>query len=66
MIHTERSAAKKVGTAIVIIAIILLIGILLITYSYYQNNNLVLYLGLIITLGGVISGIYRIVILGKI
>jgi uncharacterized membrane protein HdeD (DUF308 family) len=57
--------ATTVSTTMVIIATVLLIGILLIFYSHNQNSHLTFYLGLIVTLAGVISGIFRIVIQGK-
>jgi len=46
----------------IFLALILLVGILVIAYGYYQESKLVLYLGLTITLIGVISGVFRIVI----
>ncbi len=55
----------SVSTTMVIIAIVLLLGILSIVYSQLQHNSHVLYLGLIITLAGVMCGIFRIAIQGK-
>jgi hypothetical protein len=49
----------------IFIALVLLIGILLIAYGYSQESKLVLYLGLTITLTGVIGGMLRIVIYPK-
>jgi membrane protein YdbS with pleckstrin-like domain len=46
----------------IFLALILLVGILMIAYGYYQESKLVLYLGLTITLIGVINGVFRIVI----
>lgn len=46
----------------IFLALILLVGILMIAYGYYHESKLVLYLGLTITLIGVISGAFRIVI----
>jgi len=57
--------SATVSTTMLIIAIVLLIGILSIVYSQLQHNNHVLYLGLIITLAGVMCGIFRMVIQGK-
>ena len=49
----------------IFLALILLVGILVIAYGYYQESKLVLYLGLAITLTGVIGGMLRIVIYPK-
>jgi len=49
----------------IFLALILLVGILMIAYGYYQESKLVLYLGLTITLIGVISGVFRIVLQQK-
>ena len=46
----------------IFLALILLAGVLGMAYGYYQENKLVLYFGLTITLIGVISGVFRIVI----
>jgi hypothetical protein len=46
----------------IFLAVVLLVGILVIAYGYYEESKLVLYLGLTITLIGVISGVLRIVI----
>ena len=46
----------------IFLAVVLLVGILVIAYGYYQESKLVLYLGLTITLIGVISGVFRIVV----
>ena len=51
-----------VETSWIFLALILLVGILVIAYGYYQESKLMLYLGLTITLIGVISGVFRIVI----
>jgi len=57
--------SATVSTTMIIIAIVLFIGILSIVYSQLQHNSHVLYLGLIITLAGVMCGIFRIAIQGK-
>ena len=49
----------------IFLGLILLVGILVIAYGYYQESKLVLYLGLTITLTGVIGGMLRIVIYPK-
>ena len=51
-----------VEKAWIFLAAVLLVGILVIAYGYYEESKLVLYLGLTITLIGVISGVFRIVI----
>ena len=65
MLQKNRSVAVTVSTTMIIIAIVLLIGILSIVYSQLQHDSHVLYLGLIITLAGVMCGIFRITIQGK-
>jgi hypothetical protein len=49
----------------IFLAVVLLVGILLTAYGYYQESKIVLYLGLTITLIGVISGVFRIVVQQK-
>ena len=49
----------------IFLGLILLVGILVIAYGYYQESKLVLYSGLTITLTGVIGGMLRIVIYPK-
>jgi len=51
-----------VEKAWIFLAVVLLVGISVIAYGYYEESKLVLYLGLTITLIGVISGVLRIVI----
>lgn len=65
MLQKNRSVAVTVSTTMIIIAIVLFIGILSIVYSQLQHDSHVLYLGLIITLAGVMCGIFRMVIQGK-
>jgi|WetSurSiteA1Bulk_404760.scaffolds.fasta_scaffold478681_1 hypothetical protein len=46
----------------ILLALILLVGISVLGYGYYENSRLAFYMGLAITLIGVISGLIRIVI----
>jgi Na+-transporting NADH:ubiquinone oxidoreductase subunit NqrD len=63
---TEIPSNKKPIPAILIVAaLVMLIGIILIGYGHFQNKNIVFYVGLIMTLAGVLIGIFRIVIHGE-
>ena len=49
----------------VLLAIVLLAGILLLSFGYFQGNSLLFYAGLIITGAGVVNGAMRLVIQGN-
>lgn len=46
----------------IILPIFLLIGIILIAYGFYNDLNLPFYLGLLVTIAGVIEGIIKFVV----
>jgi hypothetical protein len=62
----RKGMMRKVSTSAVLSAGIMLLGILFTAYGYFQNAGSVLYVGLFITLAGVLSGIIRVVIRGKV
>ena len=55
----------KTRPATVLLAIVLLVGILLVAFGHFENNDLVFYAGLIITGAGVINGIMKLAIRGN-
>jgi len=58
------SQSRLVGTYDLVLAAVLLIGIALITFGTFGPSRTILYVGLLIVLGGVISGVIRIVVRG--
>lgn len=65
LMFARKTNMKKVSTSAVITAMIMLVGILFIAYGHSQNSSSVLFVGVLITLAGVLSGIVRIVVQGK-
>jgi lipoprotein signal peptidase len=61
----RKTNTKKLSTSAVVTAMTMLVGILFIAYGHFQNSSSVLYVGLLITLAGALSGIVRIVVQGK-
>ena len=55
----------KTRPGTVLLAIVLLIGILLVGYGHFEDNDLIFYVGLIITGAGVINGIMKLAIRGN-
>jgi hypothetical protein len=58
---SNRSYLDQVPITDLIIALVLLVGVLVVGYGYFNSNMAFFYLGLFTTLGGVIFGIIRIV-----
>ena len=56
---TRQNHFPKADTAL---ATVLLIGILILAYGYYQQSHIAFYLGLIVIVAGVLSGILRIIL----
>ena len=54
----------KTQTDLIILSGVLLVGMLLISYGYFQQSSLTLITGLIVTGAGVMNGIFKIVIKG--
>lgn len=59
------NATRSDNSRSVILAIGLLLGILILGYAYFQEQNVLFYIGLGITLVGVIFGILEIVVHSK-
>jgi len=55
----------KTQTDLIILSGVLLVGMLLIAYGYFQKSSLTLITGLIVTGAGVLNGIFKIVIKGN-
>jgi hypothetical protein len=55
MNHGEIRAPGKVPTRTIVAAIAMLLGIVLIGYGYYREQHVMLYVGLVVTLGGVMT-----------
>jgi len=56
---------KPIPAVLKVAALVMLIGIILIGYGHFQNKNIVFYVGLIMTLAGVLIGIFRIIVHGE-
>ncbi len=56
--------AQRVTRGLLSLAVVLLIGVLLIAYGYYHPSRIALYAGSLLTVGGVIAGIIRLVARG--
>lgn len=65
MITRQSRLPKRVSTDILISSIIVLVGVLSILYGYYQHSKIMLYIGLIITLSGVLIGLLFVLISGE-
>jgi hypothetical protein len=69
--NLERSAMEtahkivKTQTDLIILSGVLLVGMLLIAYGYFQQSSITLISGLIVTGSGVMNGIFKIVIKGN-
>ena len=53
---------KKVTAKYVIIAAVLLLGIMVLTYGYFNENKIGLYVGLLVTAAGVLVGVLQIIL----
>ena len=53
---------KKIPIWSVVLGIILLCGVLSMTYGFYRDNQVVLYVGLAVTMLGAFNGIFSLVI----
>jgi len=51
----EATMRRRFSGRTVLAAIAMMIGVVAIAYGYYEGNNLFLYGGLILTLGGVLT-----------
>ena len=56
---------KTIPAILIIAALVMLIGIILIGYGHFQNKDIVFLVGLIMTLAGVLIGIFRIIVHGE-
>ena len=54
---TRRIRFERVAARSVIIGVILFLGVLSMAYGYLQDNQLVLYIGLAVTILGALNGI---------
>jgi drug/metabolite transporter (DMT)-like permease len=52
---TEAAIRRRFSGRTVLAAIAMMIGVVAMAYGYYEGNNLFLYGGLILTLGGVLT-----------
>ena len=62
MINHHLKRLQKIPGKNLRLACLLLAGILIIMYGYYQSSTIALYSGLIVTLGGVLTGIMSLLI----
>jgi len=62
MINHHLKRLQKIPGKNLLLACLLLAGILIIMYGYYQSSKIALYSGLIVTLGGVLTGIMSLLI----
>ena len=56
---------KKVSTELILSSVALLIGILFLSFGHYDNDSVLLYVGLCIILAGVVMGMLFLFILRK-
>jgi hypothetical protein len=63
--NDQGTTRKKVSAQTFVSSVALLIGILLISASWYQNGKILLYLGIFITGGGVLAGVLSLLIYRK-
>lgn len=61
----RRIGFERVPTRSVVIGVILLFGVLSMAYGYFQDNQLMLYVGLAVTALGALNGIIFSVILSN-
>lgn len=62
---SQNRLPKRTATDVLISSIIILVGVLSISYGYYQHSKIMLYTGLIITLAGVLIGLLFVLISGE-
>ena len=55
------TAVERVATADLVLAAVLLVGVLILSYGYFYSSMTAFYAGLFIIIGGVIFGAIRIV-----
>ena len=53
---------KKVTAKYVAIAVVLLLGIMVLAYGYFNESKIGLYVGLLVTAAGVLVGVLQMVI----
>lgn len=53
MTQSERTLSRRVPARTIVAAVAMLIGIVLMGFGYFRNEHVMLYAGLVITLGGV-------------
>ena len=53
MTQSERTLSRRVPARTIIAAVAMLIGIVLMGFGYFRNEHVMLYAGLVVTLGGV-------------
>jgi hypothetical protein len=56
---------QKFGNSIIYLAVILLAGVLIMSYGFYNNFNPALYLGLGVTIAASYYGIFHVIVLRK-
>jgi hypothetical protein len=58
---STRTAVERVATADLVLAAVLLVGVLIVSYGYFYSSMTAFYAGLFTIIGGVIFGAIRIV-----
>jgi len=53
MTQSERTLSRRVPARTIVAAVAMLIGIVLMGFGYFRNEHVMLYAGLVTTLGGV-------------
>jgi hypothetical protein len=62
MLVRQNRLPRRTATDVLISSIIVLVGVLSISYGYHQHSKIMLYIGLIITLAGVLIGLLFVLI----
>ena len=65
MLVKQDRLPKRTATDVLVSSIIILVGVLSISYGYYHHSKIMLYIGLIITLAGVLIGLLFVLISGE-
>ncbi len=59
------SKGGAVSAGQIAVACVLLIGVLVLGYGYFEQNTIALYVGLLVILAGVLNGLVRILMHGN-
>lgn len=61
----SRLMQHRVGAGLVWTAVVLLLGIVILAAGHYADNRVAFYAGMLVTLAGVLTGIWQLLLSGK-